>query len=57
MCVRVATVQVGFFNIVGIPLIKAMTDLFEDAKPMMDGVLANYHSWEAAAAVAETRPQ
>ena len=33
-----------------------MTDLFEDAKPMMDGVLANYHSWEAAAAVAETRP-
>ncbi|DBA79888.1 TPA: hypothetical protein ACH3X1_008213 [Trebouxia sp. C0004] len=32
--------QLGFFSIVGIPLFKAMVDLFEDAKPMLDGVLA-----------------
>ena len=49
-----SAVQVGFFSIVGIPLIKAMTDVFEDAKPMLDGVLANFHSWEAASAVADT---
>lgn len=38
----------GFFGIVGIPLFKAMAELFEDSKPMLDGVLANYHHWEAA---------
>ena len=38
--------QLGFFSIVGIPLFKAMVDLFEDAKPMLDGVLANYAHWE-----------
>ena len=38
----------GFFSIVGIPLFKAMAELFEDAQPMLDGVLANYHHWEAA---------
>ena len=45
-------VQVGFFSIVGIPQFKAMTDLFEDAKPMLEGVLENYHRWEVAAAAA-----
>ncbi|KAL0019791.1 hypothetical protein WJX77_003107 [Trebouxia sp. C0004] len=38
--------QLGFFSIVGIPLFKAIVDLFEDAKPMLDGVLANYAHWE-----------
>ncbi|DBA82086.1 TPA: hypothetical protein ACH3X1_016801 [Trebouxia sp. C0004] len=47
--------QLGFFGIVGIPLFKAITDLFKDAQPMMDGVLANYRMWEAAAA-ASTPP-
>ena len=41
-------VQLGFFSIVGIPLIKAMAELFQDAQPMLDGVLSNYHHWEAA---------
>ena len=41
-------VQLGFFSIVGIPLFKAMAELFEDAQPMLDGVLSNYHHWEAA---------
>ena len=40
--------QLGSFSIVGIPLFKAMAELFEDAQPMLDGVLANYHHWEAA---------
>ncbi|KAL0024765.1 hypothetical protein WJX79_003822 [Trebouxia sp. C0005] len=40
--------QMGFFSIVGIPLFKAMAEVFEDAQPMLDGVMANYHHWEAA---------
>ena len=39
---------VGFFNIVGAPLFKAMTDLFEDCQPMLEGVMANLRYWEAA---------
>lgn len=42
-------VQLGFLNIVGIPLFKAMAELFEGTQPMLDGVLANYSQWEAAA--------
>ncbi len=45
--------QIGFFNIVGIPLIRAFVELFEDAQPMLDGVLANLRYWEAASEAAE----
>ena len=45
-----ACVQLGFFNIVGIPLFKTMVELFEDAQPMLDGVLANFRHWEAGTA-------
>lgn len=38
--------QLGFFSIVGIPMFSAITDLFKDAQPMLDGVLTNYRSWE-----------
>lgn len=48
--------QLGFFSIVGIPLFKAITDLFKDAQPMMDGLLANYHMWEAAAKAQGPQP-
>ena len=41
--------QLGFFNIVGLPLFKAMAELFEDSQPMLDGVLGNLKLWEAAA--------
>ncbi len=44
--------QVGFFSIVGIPQFKALTDLFEDAKPMLEGAVENLHRWEAATAAA-----
>ncbi|DBB06401.1 TPA: hypothetical protein ACH3X1_011962 [Trebouxia sp. C0004] len=42
--------QIGFFSIVGIPMYKAMVSAFEDAGPLLDGVMANYKCWEAAAA-------
>ena len=29
--------QLGFFGIVGVPVFKAITELFKDAQPMMDG--------------------
>ena len=45
--------QLGFLNIVGIPLFKAMAELFEGTQPMLDGVLANYKQWEAAAQASE----
>ena len=45
--------QMGFFNIVGLPMFKAMVDVFEGARPMLEGVMANYRSWEAAAAAAD----
>ncbi|KAL3144948.1 hypothetical protein ABBQ32_003454 [Trebouxia sp. C0010 RCD-2024] len=48
--------QMGFFSIVGIPLFKAMAELFEESKPMLDGVLANYHHWEAATPDADLPP-
>lgn len=41
--------QIGFFSIVGIPMYKAMVAAFEDARPLLDGVMGNYKCWEAAA--------
>ncbi|DBA94754.1 TPA: hypothetical protein ACH3X1_002302 [Trebouxia sp. C0004] len=41
--------QLGFFNIVGLPLFKAMAELFEEAQPMLEGVMANLQLWESAA--------
>ena len=40
------SMQLGFFNIVGIPLFKTMVELFPESQPMLDGVLANFHHWE-----------
>ena len=56
--VCVGGLQLGFFNIVGIPLFKAMAELFDDAHPLLDGVLANFKIWESAAdeAAASTTP-
>ena len=45
--------QLGFFSIVGIPLFKALVDLFPEAKPVLDGVTANFHHWEAATELAD----
>jgi hypothetical protein len=48
--------QVGFFNIVGLPLFKAMVGLFPNAQPMLDGALVNYHEWEKAASATTKAP-
>ena len=56
MICGMVVVQMGFFSIVGIPLFKAMAELFEESKPMLDGVLANYHFWEAATPDADLPP-
>lgn len=47
-----AAMQVGFFNIVGLPLFKAMVGLFPSAQPILDGALINYSKWEKAASAA-----
>ena len=44
--------QLGFFNIVGTPMFKALVDLFPDAQPILDGVNANFAQWQQAAAQA-----
>ena len=40
----------SFFSIVCIPLFKSMTDIFEDTRPMLQGVMENYKMWEREAA-------
>ena len=42
--------QMGFFNIVGTPMFKAMVELFPDVQPMLEHVQANYNQWAEAAA-------
>lgn len=42
--------QLGFFTIVGLPMFKAVADVFEGARPMLENVMGNYRMWEAAAA-------
>ena len=44
--------QLSFFSIVGIPLFKSMTDIFEETRPMLQGVMENYKVWEKDAAAA-----
>ncbi|DBA80258.1 TPA: putative 3',5'-cyclic phosphodiesterase pde-3 [Trebouxia sp. C0005] len=46
--------QLSFFSIVGIPLFKSMTDIFEETRPMLQGVMENYKAWEKDAAMAST---
>ena len=42
--------QMSFFSIVGIPLFKSMADIFEEVRPMLQGVMENYKMWEWEAA-------
>lgn len=37
--------QVGFFEIVALPLFKSFVELIPSAQPMLDGVMANYDYW------------
>ncbi|KAK9819731.1 hypothetical protein WJX72_001710 [[Myrmecia] bisecta] len=40
--------QVGFFNIVGIPLFQSFVEVFEGAQPLLDNAVQNYRMWQAA---------
>lgn len=51
-----APLQLGFFQIVGIPLFKAMVDLFPDAQPMLDGVVTNFKHWELGTPMEDLPP-
>ncbi|KAL6752278.1 hypothetical protein V8C86DRAFT_1814194 [Haematococcus lacustris] len=42
--------QVGFFEFVALPLFNNFTARFTAAKPLLQGVMANYHYWQAQAA-------
>ena len=37
--------QVGFFEIVALPLFKGFVELIPSTKPILDGVMANYEHW------------
>ncbi|KAK9842956.1 hypothetical protein WJX74_004848 [Apatococcus lobatus] len=39
--------QVGFFEIVALPLFNGFVELIPDARPMLDGVMANYEYWHS----------
>jgi hypothetical protein len=44
-------VQVGFFDIVALPLFQSFAQAFADAIPMLDAVKDNYAMWREEAAV------
>ncbi len=48
-------VQVGFFEIVALPLFSAYTSMLPAAKPLLDAAMSNYHFWHSTAASAEAR--
>lgn len=39
--------QVGFFEIVALPLFKAYVEFVPAAQPMLDAIKANYQHWHA----------
>ena len=39
--------QVGFFEIVALPLFKGFVELIPSTKPMLNGVMANYDYWHS----------
>ena len=38
-------VQVGFFEIIGLPLFQSFSDAFAAAKPVLEGASHNYAMW------------
>lgn len=43
--------QVGFFDIVALPLFQSFAQAFPEATPMLDAVKDNYAMWREEAAV------
>ena len=46
-------VQVGFFEIVALPLFSAYTAMIPASKPLLDAAMSNYHFWHASAATTD----
>ena len=44
--------QVGFYEIVALPLFTSYAQAISDAKPLLDAVMHNYNFWHTAAAEA-----
>ena len=40
-----ALMQVGFFEVIVMPLFKAMADVLPAAQPMLDAATKNYYCW------------
>lgn len=49
MCTAAAP-QVGFFDVVALPLFQNFHKVFHATKPLLTGVLANYNYWKSALA-------
>ncbi|KAK9803589.1 hypothetical protein WJX72_002875 [[Myrmecia] bisecta] len=45
--------QVGFFSIVGVPMLQSFVDIFECAAPLLEGTMANLRMWETEAAASK----
>ncbi len=48
VCVSLLS-QVGFFDIVSLPLFESFARAFPEAQPLLDAVRDNYHMWREEA--------
>ena len=47
LIVAVSRLQVGFFEIVALPLLRSYVEVIPCAQPMLDGMLSNYEYWRS----------
>ena len=40
--------QIGFFEIVALPLFSAYTSMIPDSKPLLDAAMSNYQFWHSS---------
>ncbi len=45
ICVPIQGTQKGFFQLIGLPMFQAFSDVFPDAKPMFDAAIKNFNMW------------
>lgn len=41
--------QIGFYDVVALPLYRTFVSRFKDASPMLDALMSNYRHWQAVA--------
>jgi hypothetical protein len=49
--------QVGFFEVVVLPLMATFATRFRAARPMLEGAISNYHYWQDRAAASAQLPK